>query len=206
MSDLVETMPGANTAPPILLLQGTGGTNAEMLTFGRRLAPQSPLITIAGRQGEGPQRQYFRQTVSTPADPHQILTEAQWIAAQVRQVCAAHRWDVANLITVGYSNGAAMGAYGIRCGLIPGHLAVLLHPLWVPVPATATKKDETRKIWFSAGKRDQLVSVETVKKVAQACADLGAQTTVETTLGSHQLTPQEVLAAHDWLAAEIAES
>lgn len=193
---LVETMPGANTAPPVLLLQGTGGTNLEMLNFGRRLLPQSPLITIAGRQGVGAQRQYFRQTASSPADPQQILAEATWVAQQARSVCAQHRWDWEHLVTVGYSNGAAMAAYAVQSGLLPG-IGVFLHPLWVPVahPHALTGRD----LWFSAGEHDPLVTPATVQRVADACARLGAKTTIKVTAGTHNLTPGEVLAAREWL-------
>lgn len=195
--DLIETMPGANTAAPVLLLQGTGGTNREMLTFGRRLAPQSPLITIVGRQGSGTQRQYYTQTAAGPVDPQQIATEAAWLGERVRQVCQEHRWDVRRLITVGYSNGAAMAAYGVQTGQIPGQAALLFHPLLLAV-STTTKRPDYR-VWGSAGQLDPLVTVATVKKVLANCAAIGAQTTLEITGGTHQLTPQEVLAAQNWL-------
>lgn len=120
MDDLIETMPGANTAPPVLLLPGTGGTNREILDFGRRLAPTSPLMTIAGRQGSGAQRQYYTQTASSPANPAQIKAAAQWVADQAQRLCQEHHWDSSQLITVGYSNGAALGAYGVQMGLFPG--------------------------------------------------------------------------------------
>lgn len=200
-SELIETMPGANTAPPVLLLQGTGGTNQEMLNFGRRLAPQSPLITIAGRQGVGSQRQYFRQTASTPADPQQLETEARWLAEQVTAICRNHRWNRDHLITVGYSNGAAMAAYGLQTGCLPGATALLFHPLWVPV--ARPQNQQHRQVWLSAGRHDPLVSVATVQRVADACAATGMQTTVTVTGGTHHMTPGEVLQAYQWLAPRL---
>lgn len=199
MDELIETMPGANTAPPVLLLQGTGGTNREILDFGRRLAPQSPLITVAGRHGVGANRQYFTQTAATPADSAQVACETQWVANQVRLVCQRQHWDSQRLVTVGYSNGAALGAYGVRAGILPGRLAVLFHPLWLDVPAV--QPDSQREIWLSAGQRDQLVSVTTVQKLAAAFTALHMATTMKITGGTHNLTPQEVLAAHQWLAS-----
>lgn len=202
MTALVETMPGANTAPPVLLLQGTGGTNREILTFGRRLVPQSPLITVAGRVGTGQQRQYFRQTVAAPATPQHLMTEATWIRDQVRQVCAAHRWDSDKLIVVGYSNGAAMGSYGLQHGLFPGRLAVLLHP--VALPGTYDQDLHGRKIWLSGGQRDPFVQAAAIRQMAADFTARGAQTTVTITGGTHNLTPGEVLVAHDWLAANLS--
>ncbi|MDT6981287.1 esterase [Levilactobacillus zymae] len=201
MSELIETMPGANTAPPVLLLQGTGGTNREILEFGRRLAPQSPLLTIAGRQGVGAQRQYYTQTASTPAQPAQVDRELRWVVAQAQLVCREHHWDVTRLVTVGYSNGAALGAYGVRRGLLPGRLALLFHPLWLTVAQPLA--DPQREIWLSAGQRDPLVSPATVQKIAGACRDLGMSATVDVTGGTHQLTPQEVLAAYQWLTDRL---
>lgn len=197
-TELIETMPGANTAAPLLLLQGTGGTNEEMLTFGRRLAPQSPLITIAGRQGVGAQRQYYSQTAAGPVDPAQIHEAAGWIGEQVRQTCQEHRWDVSRLVTVGYSNGAAMAAYGVQTGQIPGQTALLFHPLALPVAEPVERPGY--RVWLSAGQHDPLVTVATVQRVADACVAIGAQITLEVTGGTHQLTPQEVLAAQTWLA------
>lgn len=199
MDDLIETMPGANTAPPVLLLPGTGGTNREILDFGRRLAPTSPLMTIAGRQGSGAQRQYYTQTASSPANPAQIKAAAQWVADQAQRLCQEHHWDSSQLITVGYSNGAALGAYGVQMGLFPGRYAVLFHPLQLPVPTPQVQPD--REVWLSVGQRDQLVSVATVRKLAAACEDLQMTTTVNVTGGTHNITPQEVLAAYNWLAA-----
>ncbi|WP_235805903.1 alpha/beta hydrolase [Levilactobacillus koreensis] len=197
-SDLVETAPGANTAPPLLLLQGTGGTNEEMLTFGRRLAPQSPLITIAGRIGVGAQRQYFQQTASQTANPEQISQEAAWLGMTVEQVCQQHRWSSDDLIVVGYSNGAAMAAYGVQMGLLPGQAAILFHPLRVATPMAVDRPGY--RVWLSAGQHDPLVQVATVQQVAADCERAGMTTTVEVTGGTHQLTPQEVMAAHNWLA------
>lgn len=195
--DLIETAPGANTAPPVLLLQGTGGTNEEMLTFGRRLAPQSPLITIGGRLGEGAQRQYFQQTAAGPVDPQQVAHESDWLGASIRQVCQNHRWEVDQLITVGYSNGAAMAAYGLRTGDLPGTTAVLFHPLWLAAPQIVSRPK--LNIWLSAGQRDPLVSVATVQQVAADCRRTKAAVTLYQTGGSHMLTPQEVSAAKAWL-------
>lgn len=195
---LIETAPGANTEPPVLLLQGTGGTNTEMLNFGRRLAPQSPLITIAGRSGEGAQRQYFRQTAAGPVDANQVAEEAQWLGASVKKICEHHHWDSDRLITVGYSNGAAMAAYGIQTGILPGQRALLFHPLWLPVAQNVQRPNY--RAWLSAGQRDPLVAVATVEKVAAACAKSGIATTLFQTGGSHMLTPQEVLAAKEWLS------
>ncbi|SMS15007.1 alpha/beta hydrolase [Levilactobacillus zymae] len=202
MSELIETMPGANAAPPLLLLQGTGGTNQEILEFGRRLAPQSPLLTIAGRQGTGAQRQYYTQTASSPARPEQVDREARWVAEQARRVCRENHWDATQLVTVGYSNGAALGAYGVRAGLFPGRFALLFHPLWLDVAQPVS--NQRRDVWLSAGQRDPLVSVATVQKIATACDNLQMTTTVEVTGGTHNLTPQEVMAAYQWLAERLA--
>ena len=194
---LIETMPGANTAAPLLLLQGTGGTNLEMLNFGRRLSPQSPLITIGGRQGVGAQRQYYSQTAAGPVNPAQIAEEAGWLGKQVQQVCQEHRWDVQRLVVVGYSNGAAMAAYGGQTGQIPGQAALLFHPLLLPVANPVERPGY--QVWLSAGQHDPLVTVATVKKVLANFDAIGTQTTLEITAGTHQLTPQEVLAAQTWL-------
>lgn len=196
--ELIETAPGANTAPPVLLLQGTGGTNTEMLNFGRRLAPQSPLVTIAGRSGVGAQRQYFQQTAAGPIDSDRVTAEAIWLSATVKNICAHHHWDIDRLITVGYSNGAAMAAYGIRTGILPGQRALLFHPLWLPVSQNVQRKNY--RAWLSAGQRDPLVSVATVAQVAADCEKSGVATTLFQTGGSHMLTPQEVLAAKEWLS------
>lgn len=197
MAELIETMPGANTEPPVLLLQGTGGTNQEMLAFGRRLAPQSPLITIAGRQGEGQQRQYFSQTAVGPVDDQQVQMESLWLGQTVQQVCQSRHWDATRLITIGYSNGVAMAAYGLQSGHLPGKTAVLFRPLWLSVPQPQHRTDY--QAWLSAGEHDPLVTVATVQRVAAACQKIGATTTLEMTGGTHQLTPQEVLAARTWL-------
>lgn len=196
--DLIETAPGANTAPPVLLLQGTGGTNTEMLNFGRRLAPQSPLITIAGRCGTGAERQYYRQTAAGPVDAEQVAAAAQWLGTEVTRICRQHRWAIDELVTVGYSNGAAMAAYGIRTGDLPGQRALLFHPLWLAVPQRVQRQNYLA--WLSAGQRDPLVTVDTVAQVAADCEKSGVHTTLFQTGGSHMLTPQEVAAAKDWLS------
>lgn len=200
---LIETMPGANTAPPLLLLQGTGGTNQEMLTFGRRLAPQSPLITIGGRQGQGRQRQYYAQTAAGPVNPQQIATEAEWLGQQAQAICREHRWDSDRLVVVGYSNGAAMAAYGVQTGQLPGQAAVLFHPLLLPV--AQPKPRPGYHAWLSAGAHDPLVTVATVKKVLANLTTIGVETTLEETGGTHQLTPHEVLAAQQWLAVNALQ-
>ncbi|KRN03314.1 esterase [Levilactobacillus senmaizukei DSM 21775 = NBRC 103853] len=202
--DLIEWLPGANTEPPVLLLQGTGGTNQEILTFGRRLAPQSPLMTVAGRQGIGAQRQYFRQTAAGAINAEQVATEAQWIGRMALQMCTEQHWESQRLVVIGYSNGAAMAAYGVQTGAIPATTAVLFHPLWLAAPSIQERPDLAA--WLSAGRRDPLVSVGTVSQVESACKKTGGTTKLEVTNGSHQLTPQEVLAARLWLTRQIGNS
>lgn len=193
----IETMPGANTAAPLLLLQGTGGTNQEMLTFGRRLAPQSPLITIAGQYGQGAARQYYRQTAAGPTDATEVHNAAAWLATTVETLCRDRNWDGSRLVTVGYSNGAAIGLYGTRTGLLPGNCGIFFRPLALPV--TTPVKLAGHRLWLSAGKRDALVSLATVNELKLACENAGAQVTMTQYNGSHQLTPREVQAAYEWL-------
>lgn len=92
----------------VVLLHGTGGNEASLLSFGARLAPNAVLLSPRGRSVEEGYPRFFRRLTAVTFDQKDIVREAEAFAAFMEGANAAYGLDPARTLFVGYSNGANM--------------------------------------------------------------------------------------------------
>lgn len=194
--------PGSDaSAPPLLLLHGTGGTEQDLLRLGRSLSPGSALLSPRGDVSEGGARRFFARLAEGIFDPAEVTRRTHALADWLTAATAKYHLDPARLTAVGFSNGANIAATVLQ--LRPASLgaALLLRPMVVlDQPAVAGSLSGKRVLLLN-GNVDPLVPLDHPPRLAVLLRAGGAEVTQQLLPASHQLTPGDIAAARAWLSS-----
>ncbi|MSU25523.1 MAG: alpha/beta hydrolase [Opitutus sp.] len=188
-----------STAPPLLLLHGTGGNEHDLLRLGRTLSPGSALLSPRGDVSEGGALRFFARLAEGVFDPAEVsrrtLALADWLAAAAKR----YHLDPARLTAVGFSNGANIAATLLQ--LRPQSLgaAVLLRPMVVLDQPAAPGSLAGKRVLLLNGNVDPIVPLDHPPRLAALLRAGGAEVTQQLLPASHGFTPADVAAAQDWL-------
>ncbi len=194
--------PGTSaTAPTLLLLHGTGGSEHDLLRVGRAIAPGAALLSPRGDVSEGGALRFFARMAEGVFDPKEVNRRTHALADFVAGACKEYHLDPARLIALGFSNGANIAAtlLLLRPETVGG--AILFRPMVVlDQPATAGSLKDKRVLIIS-GSMDPLVPHDEPDRLSALLRAGGADVKLETITASHQLTPQDVAAAHAFVTS-----
>ena len=192
--------PGTDpAAPPLLLLHGTGGSEHDLLRLGRTISPGSALLSPRGDVNEGGALRFFARLAEGVFDLEEIRRRTHALADFLVAAAAHYSIDPAQLTAVGFSNGANIAATLLQ--LRPETLgdAILLRSMVVlDQPATPASL-AGRRVLLCHGSTDPLVPPDHPTRLAALLQAGGAAVKVHTIAASHNLTPQDVAAAQEWL-------
>lgn len=194
--------PGSeDAAPPLLLLHGTGGSEQDLLRFGRTISPGSALLSPRGDVNEGGALRFFARLAEGVFDPQEVTRRTQALADFVALAAKHYSIDPLRLIAVGFSNGANIGATMLQ--LRPDVLAggILLRPMVVLDEPAAPNSLAGKRVLLANGSTDPLVPHDHPERLAALLRAGGADVTVTAIAASHQLTSQDVVAAQQFLRA-----
>src|SRR4051794_20318402 len=97
--------PGADpSAPPLLLLHGTGGDEDDLLPLGRTLSPGSALLSPRGKVLENGMPRFFRRLAEGVFDEDDLRRRAGELAGFVAE--ARQAYGLPAPVAVGLSDGA----------------------------------------------------------------------------------------------------
>ena len=194
--------PGTDpSAPPLLLLHGTGGSETDLLRLGRAISPGSALLSPRGDVSEGGALRFFARLGEGVFDPAEITRRTHALADFVVGAAKHYTLDLQRLLAVGFSNGANIAAtlHLLRPETVGG--GVLLRPMVVLEQSAAPGSLAGRRVLICHGNMDPLVPSDDPARLAALLRAGGADVKIETLPASHALTPQDVAAAQAWLAA-----
>ncbi|WP_232631821.1 alpha/beta hydrolase [Methylobacterium sp. Leaf118] len=190
--------PGTDaSAPPLLLLHGTGGDETDLIGLGRALAPGAALLSPRGPVLENGMPRFFRRLAEGVFDEADLRRRSGELAGFVAAARAAY--GLAAPVAVGFSNGANIAAATLL--LHPETLAgaVLLRamvPLADPPPADLAG----RPVLLLSGALDPIVPADNAARLAAGLAAAGAAVTHTVQPASHGLSQADLTAAAAWLA------
>lgn len=193
--------PGETTeGPALLVLHGTGGTEREMLAFGRSLFPGAPVLSPRGRVSEGGAARFFSRTPQDPFRFPDLPERIDELAAFVREAVAAHGLEGRPLVAVGYSNGAnAAAALMLRHpGLLAG--GALLRPM-LPAPAPAGLDLHGTRVLLLGGRDDTMIPPDRVEALAGTLRAAGAEVQEHWSPTGHGLLQADIDAAGAFVRA-----
>ncbi len=183
----------------MVLLHGTGGNETDLMPLAARLAPGATLLGVRGRSTEEGINRWFRRHDAVTYDQADIRAEAEAFAGFIDEAARAYDLDPAQLVYLGYSNGANL--LGAIMQLHPGLIrqAVLLRGIQVleqpPAPAPDALAG-TRALLLS-GARDPFARM--APALEQALRTGGADLQHDTLPAGHELAPADLDAARNWL-------
>jgi predicted esterase len=192
--------PGSDpTAPPLLLLHGTGGNEHDLIRIGRTISPGSALLSPRGDVSEGGAQRFFARLAEGVFDPQEIIRRTQALGDFLIAASAHYQIDTSRLIAVGFSNGANIAAtlLLLRPETLGG--AILLRSMVVLDQSAAPGTLAGKRVLLSNGSMDPLVPPDHPERLAQLLRAGGADVKVLSISASHGLTPQDVAAAQSWL-------
>jgi phospholipase/carboxylesterase len=195
-------LPGAAgaSAPVLLLLHGTGGSENDLLDLGRRMYPTAALLSPRGKSLEnGVTTRFFRRRAEGVFDEADLIHRTHELADFVQAAAKEYGFDAGNVVAVGYSNGANIAASTmlLRPGVLKG--AVLLRAM-VPLTPEPLPDLAGVPVFLAAGRHDPLIPAENVARLAAMLQKAGADVSLHLSESGHQLTSPELEAATLWLA------
>jgi phospholipase/carboxylesterase/glyoxalase family protein len=201
----VAPKPGDEDSRTLLLLHGTGGSEDALLPLGEMLAPGAGFLSPRGNVSEQGAARFFRRITEGVFDMDDLHARTKDLAAFVAAAAEAYAFDPAQVIAVGFSNGANIA--GSLLLSFPRILsaAVLFRPM-VPFVPAAPVSLMNHRVFIGAGDSDPLVARGQPERLAELFRQFGAEVTLERQPAGHALTRADVAAAYDWLeAARSAE-
>lgn len=192
--------PGTSaTAPTLLLLHGTGGSEHDLLRVGRAIAPGAALLSPRGDVSEGGALRFFARMAEGVFDAGEVTRRTHALADFVAGACKEYNLDPTRLIPLGFSNGANIAAtlLLLRPETVGG--AILFRPMVVLDQPAAPGSLEGKRVLVVSGSMDPLIPPGEPERLAALLRAGGADVKLETITASHQLTPQDVAAANSFL-------
>lgn len=186
------------SAPPLLLLHGTGGDENDLVPLAARLSPGSALLSPRGDVNEHGQLRFFRRLAEGVFDPAEVTRRAHALADFISAASARHRVDPSRLIALGLSNGANIAAavLWLRPEVLAG--AVLFRPMVVIEPERLPDLRNKRVLVLS-GSADPIVPADHPSRLARRFREAGAMVDLQIHTAGHGLVPGDLAAARGFL-------
>lgn len=182
----------------LLLLHGTGGTEADLLPVGRALAPGAALLSPRGKVMERGMPRFFRRIAEGVFDVDDLKFRAGELAAWVASARERYGLRDSRLVAAGYSNGANIAAAMLLLhpGLLSG--AVLFRAM-VPFEPDTPPDLTGIAVLLAAGTHDPIVPRENTARLAAMLRSFGAEVELHEHPSGHELDQDDVSAAKAWL-------
>lgn len=186
-------------APTLLLLHGTGGDEHDLLPLGR-IAPGAALLSPRGTVLEHGMPRFFRRVAEGVFDVDDVRRRAGELSAFVGDAAARYGFDAANVVAVGFSNGAniASAVLLLHPDVLRG--AVLFRAM-VPLVPEPLPVLTNRQVLVSNGRSDPIVAVEETARLVGLFEAAGATVSLEWQAAGHQLTRADLQCAERWLGS-----
>ena len=182
----------------VLLLHGTGGNERDLLDIGAAVAPGARLVGVRGQVLENGMPRFFRRLAEGVFDETDLRVRAAELAAFVSAAALVYGFDPAQVVAIGYSNGANIAAAMLL--LHPGVLsgAVLLRSMVPLIPVELPSLGGT-PVLIVEGEFDPIVPRSNAERLALLLRDAGASVILQWQSASHGLTPEDLQVARRWM-------
>jgi phospholipase/carboxylesterase len=183
--------------PPLLLLHGSGGSEADMAPLATKLLPGAMAVAVRGAVPWEGGFAFFRRFEDRSIDERDVLAQAGLLADSVAQIGSAQGF-ARPPVAVGFSNGAIMAAALIMLhpGLLTG--AVLFRPLSPLATDPDTRLPQT-PVLIIDGSDDPRRSPGDGARLARRLARMGANVTHHLLRTGHSLVADDLSLASEWL-------
>jgi predicted esterase len=188
-----------NKSAILLLLHGTGGNEQDLIPLGQELYPHAAILSPRGKVLEGGMPRFFRRLAEGVFDIEDLKFRTHELADFVEKAAREYGFNLKNVISVGYSNGANMASSLLLLRPEVLSSAVLFRPM-IPLTPEKIPNLETKNIFMAAGERDPIVPREQTEVLYRLFNKAGANVSLRWQKNSgHGLSYDEISAAREWL-------
>ncbi len=181
----------------LLLLHGTGGTEHDLLPVGKRISASASLLSVRGQVNERGMSRFFRRIAEGEYDMEDLANRTDQLAQFVTASARSYRFKTNDLVIVGYSNGANIGANLLfRHPELTGG-AILLRP-WIPFEPDGTVRLSGMPVRLHYGESDEIVPRAASEHLSAILGRTGAASSVHWYRAGHALTETELDEAALW--------
>jgi phospholipase/carboxylesterase/glyoxalase family protein len=141
---------------------------------------------------------FFRRLAEGVFDLEDLKKRTNELADFLAASAQHYGFAADKIVAVGYSNGANIAASMLL--LRPEMLsAAILFRAMVPLVPDKQPKLSAMRVWIGAGTEDPIIPTSETKRLAELLRKAGADVTIRHLPAGHELTPDDVEAARDWL-------
>jgi phospholipase/carboxylesterase len=189
-----------NKLVTLLLLHGTGGNEQDLIPLGQELYPRAAMLSPRGKVLEGGMPRFFRRLAEGVFDIEDLKFRTHELADFVEKASRVYGFNLKNVISVGYSNGANIASSLLLLRPEVLSSAVLFRPM-IPLTPEKIPNLTTKNILMAAGERDPIVPREQTEILYRLFKKGGANVFLRWQKDSgHQLGYDEISAAREWLS------
>lgn len=192
-------VPAESGKRTLLVLHGTGGNEDDLLPIGRMLDHESALLSPRGKVLENGASRFFRRLREGVFDEEDVIRRAHELADFVTTAVKENHLDAAQIVAVGYSNGAniASAMMLLRPEILRG--AVLFRGQTPLVPEKLPNL-AGKSVFLASGKSDPIVDAGSASTLTQMLKQAGAEVTHVWRESGHELSREDIDEAREWLA------
>lgn len=195
----------SSSAPTLLLLHGTGGTEHDLLNIGRMISNDSSLLSVRGNVSEYGMARFFRRIAEGVFDEEDLIFRTNELHQFLDDSAEHHQFDRKNIIAVGYSNGANIAASLLFHFKDSLKGAILFHPM-VPRRGIQLPDLSGTPVFIGAGEHDPLCPPEETKELAQLLKEANADVHVHWENNGHQLLGSEIHHSAIWFQEQFLKN
>ncbi|TKW64977.1 MAG: ring-cleaving dioxygenase [Paracoccus denitrificans] len=186
----------------IVLLHGTGGNETDLMPLAAKLNPRATLLGVRGRSTEEGINRWFRRFDAVTYDQADVIAESEAFTGFVEDAIRGYGLHAEKISYLGYSNGANL--LGAILQLRPGVVrrAILLRAVQVLTDAPTAPELTGTQVLMLSGVRDPFSRM--APALAQALRSGGAALDARDIEAGHELAPDDLAIATNWLAAQDA--
>ncbi len=200
MHQFIPAAEKGNKSPTLLLLHGTGGNEQDLIPLGQELHPSAAILSPRGKVLEGGMPRFFRRLAEGVFDIEDLKFRTHELADFVENASRVYDFNLQNVISVGYSNGANIASSLLLLRPEVLSSAVLFRPM-IPLNPEKIPNLETKNILMAAGERDPIVPREQTEMLYRLFNKAGANVSLRWQKNSgHELGYDEISAAREWLS------
>ena len=194
--------PATPTAPVLLLLHGTGGSEEDLVPLGGTLAPQAGILSPRGQVLERGMPRFFRRLAEGVFDIEDLHRRTGELGDFVLEARRSYKIESHPIVAVGFSNGANIASSLLlsRPSLLAAAVLIKAMVPFVPDPLPALAGTP---VLISNGEDDPLVAREETERLAALLGAAGAAVTLAWQPGGHQLATADVTTARQWLQTAL---
>lgn len=181
----------------LLLLHGTGGNEYDLLPIAKHIDPNANLLSVRGNVLEYGMPRFFKRLAMGVFDEESLAEETENLFNFIDEAAVKYQFNRQLVNVIGYSNGANIAANIMLHYHQPFQHVILMHPM-VPKRGTESTDLSLVKVLITAGKQDQMVSVQETEELKEMFLQRQAEVSVFYSEHGHQLTKEELESAKKW--------